>query len=341
MNPEPRRKHRSLEKTDKLSLETATPTEPVAAPQATTPEESLSDTQLLKTKLSETERERDSLKWATVQLETELAARRSDFAAQKAEQLSELRVLHEVAERAHSEASLLKEGLRDARATNKALKAQNLSLQHVLNQWGVPAEANDSSAFKLAAFEEGLDRSFPKLTQGPDGHDPVPTLLRGELGSFCFPDLLHFLSNTIPRGVLTVVSDQIITKLYLERSALLYVGWNNRDSDLSLARLLEESGMVSAETLAEIVHRADFDLELATVLLGENHVPAQTIRSGLKEHARVILGFLFHLRAGSFFFQEGEVERKRELEFRLPVTDVLLKTAAEMDEKTRQLLEAR
>ena len=340
MSTEQGRKHRSLEKTERLPSQPAS-LQDQAPPSAVSSLESVSDTRVLKDALAETERERDSLKRAILLLETEAGALRSDFTAQKGEQLEELKTLHEVAERAHSEASLLKAGLKDARAANKALKAQNLSLQHVLNQWGVPIESGESSAFTLAAFEEGLDRFFPKLAPGPAESDPVPTVLKGELASFYFPDLLHFLSNTVSRGVLTVVSDQIIAKLYLERGALLYAGWNNKDPDLSLARLLEESELVPADTIAEHAHRADFDLELATVLLSGAQVPAQTIRAGLKEHARVILGFLFHLRSGSFFFQHGEVERKKDIEFRLTVTDILLKTAAEMDEKTRQVSTAR
>ena len=196
MSTEQGRKHRSLEKTERLPSQPAS-LQDQAPPSAVSSLESVSDTRVLKDALAETERERDSLKRAILLLETEAGALRSDFTAQKGEQLEELKTLHEVAERAHSEASLLKAGLKDARAANKALKAQNLSLQHVLNQWGVPIESGESSAFTLAAFEEGLDRFFPKLAPGPAESDPVPTVLKGELASFYFPDLLHFLSNKV------------------------------------------------------------------------------------------------------------------------------------------------
>ena len=55
----------------------------------------------------------------------------------------------------------------------------------------------------------------------------------------------------------------------------------------------------------------------------------------LKQHARVILSFLMQLKQGAFFFQPGMVTQRREFHFSLPVIDILLMTAAEVDERTR------
>jgi hypothetical protein len=116
---------------------------------------------------------------------------------------------------------------------------------------------------------------------------------------------------------------------------LRLAGWNNRDPELSLLTLLEESELVSREICEALRQRSPFDYEVATALVAESGVPVETVRLGLREHARVVLSYLFQMRRGSFFFQRGQVCCQKELQFRLLITDVLLKTAAEMDEKTR------
>jgi hypothetical protein len=175
------------------------------------------------------------------------------------------------------------------------------------------------------------------LTPIPGGVDPVPVVLRGDLTSFYFPNLLHFLANANLDGVITVVTDDTVTKLYLESGVMLLAGWNNRDPELSLHTLLRESELVTPEKLAAFSDRDVHDLELATALVTEGQVPAPAVQSGLKEHARVILSYLFELKRGSFFFQPGQIPRRRDLQFRLSIMDVLLKTAAAMDEKTREV----
>jgi hypothetical protein len=106
---------------------------------------------------------------------------------------------------------------------------------------------------------------------------------------------------------------------------------------MQLVRLLEESELVSPEICKETEGLGLFDFEAAVRIVEERRVPVDAVRHGLKEHARVILGYLLQLKRGAFFFQPGQIARKRDLQFRLLITDILLKTAAEMDEKTRVL----
>ena len=336
MSSETPPRHPSLEKTDSLDFKTASPEAKAALP----PGERLSDTALLKDEINKKMRSCAALERSVQELKTTLEALRRDFAGQRAEHLVEVKALKDIIQRTQSRAEETEAELFGERQAQKQLKAQNLNLQYHLNLWGIPISSGTGSANGEPGRQTGVDETFfPPLVPAPGSEDPIPSTLRGELSSFYFPNLLHFLANSNLEGVLTVVNDGIVSKLYLEKGVLKFAGWNNRDPELMLATLLEESGLVEREVIEELAARPLYDLELANVLVTQKDIPAQTVRSGLKEHARVILGFLFHLKRGSFLFQPGQIQRRRELQFRLSITDILLKTAAEMDEKTRVALE--
>jgi hypothetical protein len=330
-------KHPSLEKTDS-ALHRSMTQEPVSVSKDDLP----SDAALLKDELAKKTRNCTALLRAVDELKTALEALRNDFGGQQAEHLVEVKALKDVLQKTHAHASALEEELMFERQASKQLKAQNLDFQYYLNLWGIPVSSGQQTGgAKPAGPVIGDETFFPALIPLTGTADPVPPVLRGDLLTFCFPDLLHFLANSSLEGVLTVVTDGIVSKLYLEKNILQFAGWNNRDPDLRLAMLLEESGLVQHDALVDLDQRALYDLELANLLVTERNVPDKTVRSGLREHARVILGFLFHLKRGSFIFQPGHIQPRRELLFRLSVTDLLLKTAAEMDEKTRLSVEKR
>lgn len=330
-------RHRSLEKTEP-ALEK--PPDQAAAPPAAAPVRvpaAESDLALLRDELERKLRENAALQRTIEEWRGQRDAMKADFSVQSSEYLLEIRTLKDIVEKDQVETAALLGEMADLKSTNKQLKAQNLSLQYHLNSWGIPVSSGDE---KKAVEERAAVESrgfFPSLTPVPGGIDPVPIVLRGELTSFYFPNLLHFLANANLAGVVTVITDGIVTKLYLEKGVLLLAGWNNRERDLSLHTLLEESELVSREVLAEFRDQEVYDLELASSLVSERQVPASAVQSGLKEHARVILSFLFELKRGVFFFQPGQIPRRRDIQFRLSIMDVLLKTAAEMDEKTRDL----
>ncbi|MBI4601681.1 MAG: DUF4388 domain-containing protein [Planctomycetes bacterium] len=338
--PAGERKDPSLEKTS--PLDAAPPAAGARGPAAGVPQESgaplpgvSTDAELLRRELEAKARECAALVQATEQLKAALEALRSDFAAQKSEGILEVRAIQDALGKAHSQAAQLQGEIADLRSSNKRLKLQTLSLQYHINLWGIPVASGDGTTDGQLEPQGIAGPFFPALTPLPGSSDPVPAALRGDLASFCFPDVLGFLASSSREGVLTVVTEGIVSKLYLERSCLKLAGWNDRDPDLALATLLEESGLVDPRALADLRARSLFDLEVAGILVGEKRAPAATVQAGLREHARVILGFLFHSTRGSFFFQPGQIPRKRELQFALPVTDVLLKTAAAMDERTR------
>jgi hypothetical protein len=327
-------RHRSLEKTEPAL---ARPPDGAPQPPAFLREPAVeSDLALLRDELERKLRENAALQRAVEELRGQLEAARADFSVQSSEHVLEVRALKGIVEKDQQETAGLLGEMADLKSTNKQLKAQNLSLQHHLNSWGIPVSSGDEAKAveeRAAVESRGF---FPSLTPIPGGIDPVPVVLRGELTSFFFPNLLHFLANSNLAGVVTVITDGIVTKLYLEKGVLLLAGWNNRDPDLSLSTLLEESELVSPDVLADYRGGDIYDLELASSLVAERQVPAAAVQSGLKEHARVILSFLFELKRGVFFFQPGQIPRRRDLQFRLSIMDVLLKTAAEMDEKTRE-----
>jgi len=327
-------RHHSLEKTERLdSLRLSRLVEEAAAGSAV---DELPDVDLLRQQLGEKVRDCAAMSRAAEELRVELETLRGDFSTQKAEHLVEIRTLKEILVKAHERVAGLEGELTELKQANRQLKTQNLSLQYHLNLWGIPVLSGESTLEDAAReMDQDAGAFFPALTPLAGGTDPIPPVLRGDLVSFYFPNLLHFLANSNLQGVLTVITDGIVSKLYLEKAVLQLAGWNNRDQELRLATLLAESGLVPHETLFDFEERSLYDLELANVLVTESNVAPSVVQEGLREHARVILGYLFQLKRGSLFFQPGHIPRKRHLQFRLPVMDLLLKTAAEMDERGR------
>lgn len=270
-------------------------------------------------------------------LRTEIEALRTDYTVQQAERLAEIEALKQVVTRSNEETRRLEGDVSALKKDNKELKAQNLSLQYHLNLWGIPVCAGGGTEERLQGTGEDGNTFFPALTPLAGAEDPIPIVLRGDLAALAFPDLLQFLASSKRSGVVTVVTDQIVAKLYLENSVLRLAGWNNRDPELGLLALLEEAELLAAEVCEEFRESRLYDLELAERLVAEKNVPADTVRIGLREHTRVILSYLFQVNRGTFFFQPGQIPRRKDLQFQLLVTDLLLKTAAEMDEKTRDL----
>ena len=337
-------RHRSLEKTEtNLKLppvegESQPDTQPSSEDPPTRPlypAPDASDSDLLKAELEARSRRCAVLEEEIDQLRRQLDTTRSDYSGQSKDRLLEIKTLKDLLQRSQLEATKFSREAAELGRVQKELKAQNLMLQYQLNSWGLPVIASEDgrSDEERRACKPTL--FFPALTPLPGGPDPAPVILRGDLASFFFPNLLHFLANANLSGVVTVVTDGIISKLFLEKAILHLAGWNNRDRDLSLATLLVQSEIVAPEVLAEYSGQDLYDLDLASILVSKKKVEPKLIQSGLKEHARVILSFLFRLKRGGFFFQAGQLPRRRDLQFKLAITDVLLKTAAEMDEKTR------
>lgn len=343
--PESPPRHRSMEKTDcDLGQHPGEEIEDAAqeagdAPGSHADEDLLADMDLLREEFLKKQNECSFLQARVVELRTEIEALRSDFSVQRDELREEIRTLNGLVEAARTDSEALDAELDSLQQANKQLKAQNLTLQYHLNLWGIPVATGEVSPESTDGPAREEEKTFfPALQPVRGGVDPIPVSLRGELSVLSFPDLLHFLANTNLRGVLTVVAEGVVSKLYLEGPVLRMVGWNSRDRDLGLLTLLTESELIPHEKSGELGEQDLFDWELARILVTEKQIPEKTVRLGLKEHARVVLGYLFQLRHGAFFFQSGQIQRMRELQFELLITDVLLKTAAEMDEKTRDLV---
>ncbi len=267
------------------------------------------------------------------QLEADLDSVRGDYSAQTSDEKLEIRTLQSLLEKAQGEIDQLHAQLARQKKSNKSLKSQNLRLQYHLNVWGIPVAAGAEESVPEGDAEHAF---FPKLNALLDGLDPIPSVLRGDIYTFDVPNLLHFLANSQLTGVLTMVASGIVAKLYLEDGILRLAGWNRRENDLRLAAVLENK--VESSVLRRVAYDDQYDLELAETLLKEE-VPAATIQEALREHAKAILMFIFQVDQGSFFFQPGKLRRQRSLQFNLPILDLLLEAAREVDHRERDRTE--
>ncbi|MEM7231612.1 MAG: DUF4388 domain-containing protein [Planctomycetota bacterium] len=279
------------------------------------------------------EREVEQLREGNQKLRLELEAMRGDLEGQLEDQAGEVRVQREAQELNAGEIDELQNQLDSAKQAAKFLKEQNLELQHQLNCWGIPvSRGTDSSVDAMATH-----RFFAPIVPNDPGVDPAPVVLRGDLSAFHLTALLSFLEHCNLLGVLTIVNGDLLTKLFIEGPALRLVAWNRRDEELSLGNLLIESELLADEEVAPFREENLYDLEVATRLLYEGKLDAETIRVCLREHTRVIITQLFQVREGSFFFQPGKPSCHADLLFNLSTTDLLLRTATHLDEETREV----
>lgn len=267
-------------------------------------------------------------------LETELEAIRGDLSFRVAEQKKELEVQQEVFREGRKEAGSLLDELRDSQVATKSLKSQNLDLQYLLSSLGVPL-ASDSKAVLFDAFDDGSNHFFPSVTPLNPEVDPAPVVLRGDLQLFHLTNVLTFLENSKRVGVLTVLTEGFVTRLYLDGSSLRLACWNKQDPVFSLAGLLVDAELLTEEQVASYVKDRLYDYEVAGRLLQDDVLDDDTLQAGLREHTRVIVTELFHLDEGTFVFQEGRIVCDGRLLFNLSVTNLLLRTAARVDERSR------
>ena len=279
----------------------------------------------------------ESLRQENRHLRMELDALRGDYSARTQEQDDELRVSKQSETETQKELEKLHSELRRAVRALKELKAQNLDLQYHLNAWGIPVSSGASEALLMSEKTRG--RFFSPIVPLEAGVDPAPTILRGDLRVMHLANLLGFLGQIGFVGVLTVVCDGLVSKLFVEGGSLRLVAWNLRDSDFSLPTLLVESELLSQDDAAVYEEENLFDLEVANRLLYEGRLDEETLRAGLKEHTMVILTQLFQLDQGAFFFQEGRPSCEASLQFELSIPDLLLRTATSMDEDSREFVD--
>lgn len=275
----------------------------------------------------------DGLRFAHAQLRLQIETLRRDFSARLAEQQRELEIRVHALEESQRLARDLEEHLEAERRLTKDLKRQNLSLQHHLNAWGIPVSLVDPA--ESSAGESAHQRFFPRVVPPEPGDDPTPVALRGDLRIFHVMSVLSFLGNSNLTGVLTLVHDDTVTKIFVESATLGLVAWSRRHSPCGLPYLLIESELLTPEEVISYQEENLYDFEIANRLLYEGKLDVDTIRECLREHARIILTQLLQLDAGTFFFQRGRPTYDQNLKFRLSITDLLLRSLTMVDEKTR------
>lgn len=129
-------------------------------------------------------------------------------------------------------------------------------------------------------------------------------VLQGDLKSISFPDIVSFLANSSLVGVVTVASDNVVSKLYVERGVLCLAALNDSEPSSTLITLLTEADVLPKRT-ENLRNVPLFDLELASILLREQMITEGYLREALREHARFILSQVFQLDRGSVFFSAG------------------------------------
>ena len=279
------------------------------------------------------EKESERLRFAQEQLRLQVETLRRDFSARLAEHDRELEIRARALEESERLARRHEEELEDERKLTKELKRQNLALQHQLNAWGIPVSTGDSDP--AAGLEHAHQRFFPRVVPPEPGDDPAPIALRGDLRVFHVMSLLSFIGNSNLTGVLTLVHDDTVTKIFVENATLGLVAWSRRHSPCSLPYLLIESELLAPNEVASYQEENLYDFEIANRLLYEGKLDVETIRECLREHARVILAQLLQLDSGAFFFQRGRPTYDQNLKFRLSITDLLLRSLTMVDEKAR------
>jgi hypothetical protein len=269
-------------------------------------------------------------------LRLQVDALRGDFGTQLADLLEELRIYKEACKFNLEEADSLRRELQRTRNATRDLKSQNLKLQYHLNSWGIPVSNGSGEDMQaLESSHSGAHRFFPPVVPISECADPAPIVLRGDLGIFHLPSLLGFLENNNLVGVLTVINGATASKLFIENGSLRLAAWNNRSPEVSLSTLLENSEILSAGELLAFREERLYDLEAATRLLYEGKIDPDTVKQCLKEHSCVIVSQLFQARTGVFSFQLGRPSFEKTLQFRLSITDLLLRTATRLDEETK------
>ncbi|MBN1441408.1 MAG: DUF4388 domain-containing protein, partial [Planctomycetes bacterium] len=271
------------------------------------------------------------------QIRMRLEALQGDFSIRVADQEAEIRVRKEACEQSFVEAERLSQELRQAEQANKLLKSQNLDLQYHLNAYGIPVlSGSDFERNLLERAKIGQSRFFPAILPAMPGQDPVPIVLRGDLSAFHLASLLSFLANTNLFGVLTVLGQNSAAKLFIEEGALRLVAWNDRESLCSIPNLLVESDLLTEDEVATYREEKLYDLEVVMRLLYEGRLERDTLRACLLEYTHLIVTQLFEQEEGTFFLQQGTILFDKQLLFRLSITDLLLRTAAHVDQKQRQ-----
>ena len=290
------------------------------------------DPQALVEALSQREHQCAELDQAVRDLKIQVDALRNDYSALEAEHEAELKAYRAVLDQRTGSREELEDRLKEVLDDNRQLKAQNLNLQYHLSQWGLPVESGSGAA---GDSQPTHDKAFFPPMVSLEGHeDPIPVVFKGDLKCICFPDLVSFLANSNLVGVLTVVSDRIVSKLYLDRGILCLAALNDADPTSSLIALIDGADVLP-ERAQNLKHLPLFDLEIAAILRREEFLSEEKLRQALREHARFILSQVFQLDRGAFFFQPGRIEAHPGFHFRLPLMDVLLHTAAEVDERQR------
>ena len=274
-------------------------------------EEQLNEIDWLNHEVRRRNQEVQSLKHRVDELEAETNVLRSEHSVQSADGQLEMDTLETLLQKSQDQLERLERDVARQKRSNRSLKSQNLRLQYLLNSWGIPVSSTgEDPSVPSGQSEDGEERTFfPKLSALVEGLDPIPVVLKGDLYTFGFPNLMSFLSNSNLTGVLTMVSGGVVSKLYVEKDALRLAGWNNKDPDASLGAVLDSMADVPDGLIDRLTAEPCYDLELAVHLLQNEELPTQVVQNGLMEHARSILGELFGAEQGAFFFQPGILRR--------------------------------
>lgn len=169
------------------------------------------------------------------------------------------------------------------------------------------------------------------------GEPPSPNhtlALRGFQPGLELPDLVGFLSSLKVDGRLEVQSQNELFLLEFEKGDVVHAQSSQSPLGQRLGDLLEEQGAIS-RTLLEATRRRYPGPRLGQVLLVEKLVTRTQLLAALQAQIHLLFQRLFEAKTKEFTFWIGPPIHA-EGEVRLNATSLLLDSARECDERSRQ-----
>ncbi len=173
-----------------------------------------------------------------------------------------------------------------------------------------------------------------------DHRDELMEGVEGRIEERHLAEVLLLLARRRGRGILTVQGEQEIIGLSIFEGQLVSADALNQSLEEGLGRILTASGLVSNDVLASLgaEHHAGGG-RVVDLLLERNYIGRDTLTAALREHAYGLCVQVLAWKAGEYKFYRGDEVAFEEGVEAIPVEEVLVRAADELD--SAELLGAR
>ena len=156
--------------------------------------------------------------------------------------------------------------------------------------------------------------------------------LEGRIEERPLPEVLLLLARRRGRGILTVQGDQEIIGLSIFDGQLVSADALNQSLEEGLGRVLTSSGLVANDVLANLSaeHHAGGG-RVVDLLLERNYIDRETLSAALREHAYGLCVQVLGWSRGEYKFYRGDEVAFEEGVEPIPVEEILVRAAVEMD----------